>query len=96
MWIILEIEANILSDQCLNQEVEKYIFHAMPAGAAPVPINAEMGKREKGGYESFYQGWKQENPTRKNCRFGATREDLFPTEREVKLDVTFPQEDGTI
>jgi hypothetical protein len=41
-----------------------------------------------------YQGWKQENPTRENCRFGATREDLFPTDRDVKLDVTFLKKMG--
>jgi hypothetical protein len=51
----------------------KYICHAMPAGTVPVPINAVMGKREEGGCEFFYQGWKEENPTRENCRFGATR-----------------------
>jgi hypothetical protein len=67
----------------------KYICHAMPAGAVSVPINAVTGKREEGGYEFFYQGWKQENPTRENCRFGATREELFPSYRDVKLDLTF-------
>ncbi len=72
----------------------KYICHAMPAGAAPVPINAEMGKREEGGYEFFYQGWKQENPNRENCRFDATGGDLFPTDRDVKLDVTFLKKMG--
>jgi hypothetical protein len=72
----------------------KYICHAMPAGTVPVPINAETGKRAKGGYKFFYQGWKQDNPTRENCRFGATREDLFPTDREVKLDVTFLKKMG--
>jgi hypothetical protein len=61
----------------------------MSAGTCPVPINAVTGKREEGGYEFFYQGWKQENPTRENCRFGASREDLFPTDRDVQLDVTF-------
>ncbi len=66
----------------------KDIYHAMSSGAVPVPINAVTGKREEGGYEFFYQGWEQENPTRENCRFGATREDLFPTDRDVKLDVT--------
>jgi hypothetical protein len=72
----------------------KYICHAMLAGAVPVPINAVTGKKKEGGYEFFYQGWKQENPTRKNCRFGATREDLFPSDREVKLDVTFLKKMG--
>ncbi len=66
----------------------------MPAGAVPVPINAVMGKREEVGYEFFYQGWKRENPTRENCRFGATREDLFPTDRDLKLDVAFLKKMG--
>ncbi len=61
----------------------------MPAGAVPVPINAETGKREAGRYEFFYKGWKEENPTGENYRFGATRDDLFPADRDVKLDVTF-------
>ncbi len=59
------------------------------AGAVPVPINAETGKREAGGYDFFYKRWKEENPTRENCRFGATREDLFPADRDVTLDVIF-------
>ncbi len=66
----------------------------MPAGTVPVPINAEMGKREEGGYKFFYQRWKQEKPTRENCRFGATREDLFPMDRDIKLDVTFLKKMG--
>ena len=66
----------------------------MPAGAVPVPIDAVTGKREEDGYEFFYQGWKQENPTRDNCRFGATREELFPSDRDVKLDVTFLKKMG--
>jgi hypothetical protein len=72
----------------------KYICHAMPAGTVFVHINAVTGKREEGGYELFYQGWKQENPTRENCRFGATREDLFPTDRDVELDATFLKKMG--
>ncbi len=72
----------------------KYICHAMPAGAVPVPINAVTGKREAGGYEFFYKGWKEENPIRENCRFGATRENLFPADRDVTLDVTFLKKMG--
>ena len=72
----------------------KYINHSMPAGAVPVPINAKMGKREVGGYEFFYQGWKNNNPTRENCRFGASRENLFPADRDVTLDVTFLKKMG--
>jgi hypothetical protein len=72
----------------------KYICHAMPAGACPVTINAVMGKREEGEYEFFYQGWKQENPTRENCRFGVSREDLFLKDRDIKLDVTFLKKMG--
>ncbi len=42
-----------------------------------------------GGYEFFYQGWKNNNPTRENCRFGASREDLFLADRDATLDGTF-------
>ncbi len=72
-----------------EQRGGKYICHAMPAGAVPVPIDAVTGKREAGGYQFFYQGWKEDNPTRENCRFGATRGNLFPADRDVTLDVTF-------
>jgi hypothetical protein len=34
----------------------KYICHAMPAGAVPVPMNAVTEKREEGGCDFFYQG----------------------------------------
>ncbi len=36
----------------------------MPAGTVFVPNNDVTGKREEGGYEFFYQGQKQKNPTR--------------------------------
>ncbi len=72
----------------------KYICHAMPAGMVPVPINSVTRKIEEGGYEFFYQGWKQENPIREDCRFGATREEVFPTDRDIKLDVTFIKKKG--
>jgi hypothetical protein len=32
--------------------------------------------------------------TRENCRFGASREDLFPTDRDVQLDVNFLKKMG--
>ncbi len=32
----------------------------MPAGAVPVPIDAVTGKREAGGYEFFYEEWKED------------------------------------
>ncbi len=67
----------------------KYICHSMPAGAVSVPMNAKTGKREVDGYEFFYQGWKNDNPTRENCRFGASRENLFTADRDATLDGTF-------
>ena len=41
----------------------KYLHHAMPCGARPIPINDNTGKREVGGWEFFYQGWQHQNPT---------------------------------
>jgi hypothetical protein len=52
-------------------------------------MNSKTGKRELGGYEFFYQGWKNDNPTRENCIFGTSKENLFPEDRYVKLDGTF-------
>jgi hypothetical protein len=66
----------------------------MLAVAVPVPINAKTGKREVGGYVLFYQGWKNNNPTRENCRFGASRENLFPADRDVTLDATLLKKMG--
>jgi hypothetical protein len=43
-----------------KQRGGKYICHAMPAGAVPVPIDAVTGKREAGGYEFFYEEWKED------------------------------------
>ena len=31
--------------------------HEMPAGARPVPINEETGKRTSGDWDFFYKGW---------------------------------------
>ncbi len=70
------------------------ICHAMPAGTVPVPINAVMRKREAGGYEFLYKGWKEEKTTRENCRFGATGENLFPADRDITFDVTFLKKMG--
>jgi len=72
----------------------RYIGHAMPAGATAVPISEETGKRESEGFEFFYNGWKQENPTRDNCRFGATRDNLFPPDRQVQLDINYLKKMG--
>jgi hypothetical protein len=66
-----------------------YVSHAMPAGATPVPMDNVSGKRQSGGFEFSYNGWKQENPTRENCRFGATKDLLFPPNRQIQLDVEY-------
>ena len=65
---------------------KRYVHHCMPAGAVPVPVNDKTGKREVGGYEFFYNGWKHPSPSQSNSRMGATRDHIFPQEREVQLD----------
>ena len=40
----------------------KYLYHAMPSGAVPVPKDPITKKRVVGGYELFYLGWKHETP----------------------------------
>ena len=72
----------------------QYIGHAMPAGATVVPKSEETWKRQSQGFEFFYNGWKQENPTRENCRFGASRDELFPPDRQVHLDINYLKKMG--
>jgi hypothetical protein len=51
--------------------------HTMPAGSTAVPVNKVTGKRQAGSFEFFYNRWKQENPSRDNCRFGAPQETCY-------------------
>ncbi len=74
----------------------KYICHAMLDGTVPVPINALTGKREAGGYEFFYKRWKEENPTRENCRFWCNQGRSIPCRQRHYIGCNIPQEDGTI
>ncbi len=41
-----------------------------------------------GGYEFFYNGWQHPSPTAINTREGGTRDNLFPKDRECKLDAS--------
>jgi hypothetical protein len=68
--------------------------HTMPAGATAVPVDKVTGKRHAGGFKFFYNGWKQENHTRDNCRFCASRDLLFPPDRQVQLDVIYLKKMG--
>ena len=61
----------------------KYLRHELPAGASPVPLNAD-GKRVENGWEFFYGGWEN---SRASVRSGASVENLFPKERDSSLDV---------
>ncbi len=68
----------------------KYLHHAMPCGAIPVPEDGTTGKQMLGGWEFFYQGWQHQNPTEENCRKGSNRDVVFPEGREVRLDGEYP------
>ncbi len=70
------------------------MLHTMPAGATAVPVDKVTEKRQAGSFEFFYNGWKQENPTRGNCRFGASRDLLFSPDRQIQLDVNYLKKMG--
>ena len=72
----------------------QYICHAMSACATAVPVDEATGNRQSGGFEFFYNGWKQENSTRENFRLGASRDLLFPPDRQVQLDVNYLKKMG--
>ena len=58
-----------------------YVEHQLPTGATPVPLT--NGKRIAGGFEFFYQGWQKEVPS---LRSGATRDNMWPSNRKGSLD----------
>ena len=63
----------------------KYLYHALPAGAQPCPVN-EDGKRSIAGWDFEYNGWHQRDVSLPQFRSGATREELFPENRKGSLD----------
>jgi hypothetical protein len=71
-----------------------HMYHTMPAGATAVSVDKVTATRQAGGFEFFYNGWKQENPTKDNCRYGASRDLLFPPDRQVQLDVNYLKKMG--
>ena len=63
-----------------------YIKHEMPAGARPVPINEETGKRTSGDREFFYKGRQQHNSNPNFVWQGVYKECIFPDNCRAKLD----------
>ena len=70
-----------------------YDHHEMPAGATTVPKDTKTGKRTINGWEFFYDGWEHPDPNDSNTR-GGTRNDLFPSDRDVLLNPEMLQKLG--
>jgi hypothetical protein len=73
-------------NSCVYQpkfEKGKYVHHALPTGATPVPPNGDSGSRHCEGWEFHYNGWKSNN---NNIPNGADRDNLFPADRLGCLD----------
>ena len=68
-----------------GNKVTDYMYHALPTGATPVPLNKD-GKRSVGGWEFHYQGWKLDENHPTKFRSGATKDDPFPECRKGSLD----------
>ena len=77
-----------------HESTKNYLYHCMPAGARPVPLDPTSNKRVTGGYEFFYNGWELKDQSVHNCRLGATRENLFPEDRSAKLDIDYLKKMG--
>lgn len=77
-----------------NKEKKQYLYHAMPSGATVVPKDTTTGKREINGYEFFYNGWTHPFPDETNTRIGATKQNLFPEDRDVQLDKDYLRKMG--
>jgi hypothetical protein len=96
MWIILEVGAHILSDQCLNQEVENTSVMPCLLALFLFLLMLKWGREKKVDMSSSTKDGSKTIQLKENCRFGATREELFPTatDRDFKLDVTFLKKMG--
>jgi hypothetical protein len=77
-----------------NKEKKKYLYHTMPSGATVVLKDTTTGKRELNGYEFFYNGWTHPFPDETNNRMGATKQNLFPENRDVQLDKDYLRKMG--
>jgi hypothetical protein len=58
--------------------------HSLPTGAVPVP--EKDGKREAGGWQFYYNGWKHDSVDDASFRSGVSPENLFPKSRQGCLD----------
>jgi hypothetical protein len=72
---------------------KEYLYHAMPTGATPVPINPETGCRTIGDWDFHYDGWYRDYQSEEDneyhvlhgmpmFRSGATRGNMFPNSRK--------------
>jgi hypothetical protein len=72
---------------------KEYLYHAMPAGATPVPVNPKTGERTIKDWHFFYQGWNRDEVEEKGhflyglplYRSGAVRHNMFPASRKGSL-----------
>ena len=81
-----DTETESEEEEADDEDVGKYIHHALPTGAVPVPAD-NNGDRKVKDYQFFYKGWtKQNTATELPFRSGATRENPFPEYRKSSLD----------
>jgi hypothetical protein len=77
-----------------KKKPKEYRYHAMPAGATPVPINDKTGERTLGDWHFFYKGWNRDEVEEEGdhlhglpiFRSGATRHNMFPASRKGALN----------
>jgi len=70
--------------QYVNRKAAKYLYHALPTGATPVPKD-DNGHRTSDGFEFHYRGWTR-NDDDPVFRSGATWDNMFPDDRKGSLD----------
>ena len=72
--------APVFTDRKKNS---KYLHHALPTGARPVPKN-KKGDRICNEWKFHYKGWKNDTMPYRN---GATTSNLFPKDMNGSLDL---------
>jgi hypothetical protein len=66
----------------------------MPAGAVPVPINAVTGRGKQVSMSSFTKDGRKKIQQERTEDLVQPGKKLFPADRDVTLDVTFPKKMG--
>ena len=87
-WHGFSYKAKFASEKTKVYKKGEYLWHSLPTGCRPVPVDAANdNKRIVDGWEFHYKGWRHDADLTDNpYRSGAKQLNLFPNNRKGYLD----------